>query len=125
MDPFITQVTPDKMYPKGQRPAMANEIANNLKSSKSYRIVTAQEAQALANQGRLVIGVQPNKGHGHVATVRPDNLYNETAPTGGQGPVMNNIGHLVGIHRVQGTSRGNTAFLSGSQPIYYTPVESH
>src|SRR5205807_1113029 len=112
------QVTPDKMYPKGQRPATVNELANNLKSSKAYRIVTAQEAQALANQGRFVMGLQPHTRHGHVATVRPDNLYSETAPANGQGPVMNHIGQSVGIRRASG------AFYSDSQPIYYTPVQS-
>ena len=118
LDPFITQVAVSKMYPKGTRPAMANEIVDNLARSKDYRVITADEAQSLANHGHLVVAVQPHQRNGHVATVRPDNLYNETAPTVGRGPVMNHIGNSVAVRRASG------AFYSDSEPIYYTPVGS-
>ena len=124
MEPFTTQVSVSKMYPKGTRPAMANEMADKLAHSKDYRVITAEEAQALANQGKLVVAVQPDGKHGHVATVRPDNLYSETAPTAGSGPVMNNIGRAVGIRRAGGAKPEERAFLPGTEPIYYTPANS-
>jgi hypothetical protein len=124
MDPFIQKVPVSNTYPKGQRPAMANELADHLANSSAYRVVTAQEAQALANQGKLVIGVQKDVHHGHVATVRPDNLYNEKAPNIGEGPVISTVGRIVGIHRAHADDqhKTNRAFLSGPE-IYYTPVE--
>jgi hypothetical protein len=126
MDPFITQVEPSKIYPKGVRPATANEMADNLASAaaagKGYRVVTREEAQKLANQGKLVIATQPAPKHGHVATVRPDNLYNEPAPTEGEGPVISNVGRTVGVKRASGAP-GQRAFSSDSEPIYYAPIE--
>lgn len=119
MDPFTTQVEVSKMYPKGQRPATANEIATHLKDARNYRVVTPEEAQALANQGKFVVAVQPHEKHGHVATVRPDNLSNEEPPATGQGPVMNHIGQSIGVRRASGT------FYSTSAPVYYAPVESN
>src|SRR5262249_13129169 len=95
MDPFITPLPVSKMYTKGTRPGMANSIIDRLARSKGYRVLTADEAQSLANRGRLVVGVQPHHGNGHVATVGPDNLYNGTAPTAGRGPGMNHIGNSV------------------------------
>jgi hypothetical protein len=125
MDALTTQVPVSKMYPKGTRPAMANEMADKLAKSKDYKVITADEAQALANQGKLVIAIQRSQGpHGHVATVRPDNLYNEKAPAAGTGPVMNNVGRNVSIRRANGANKDERAFLPDSQPIYYTVADS-
>jgi hypothetical protein len=105
---------------RGTPAATANEIANNLAHSNQYHRVSAEEAQQIANRGGLVIGVQPHPGHGHVATVRPNNLANEHAPAGGRGPTMNNVGRTVGVLPAQGPA-GNRAFRNDSQPVYYAP----
>lgn len=94
--------------PKNGQPALANQIAANLgKSGSGYRQISPQEAQQLANQGKLVIAVQPHRGHGHVATVRP----------GGSGsdPLINNIGKHVDIRPA------SRAFYSSPAVKYYTP----
>jgi uncharacterized protein involved in type VI secretion and phage assembly len=112
LQPFTTRL------PKGKtRPATANEISANLPKSKDYREVTADEAQQLADHGQLVVAVQPHKGHGHVATLRPDNLEGEAAPTKGSGPVINQIGRNVDI------MRQSKAFYRSPAPKYFAPVQ--
>ena len=94
--------------PKNGQPALANQIATNLaKSGSGYTQVSPQEAQRLANQGQLVIAVQPHFGHGHVATVRPGG--------NGSNPLINNIGARVNV------VPASKAFLPSPQVKYYTP----
>ncbi len=115
MGPLTTQL------PNGQsRTALANEMNSNLSNSSQYREVTPQEAQRLANEGKVVIAVQPAKDHGHIATVRPDNLFYETPPSRGSGPVINNVGRNVGIVRASATKAADRAFRPEPLPKYYT-----
>ncbi len=94
--------------PKNGQPALANQIAANLaKSGSGYRQVSPQEAQQLANEGKLVIAVQPHFGHGHIATVRPGGSGND--------PLINNIGKHMDIRPA------SRAFYSSPAVEYYTP----
>lgn len=100
-------------------PFMANEQAVRLDQPNSgYREVPAEEAQKLADSGIAVLAVQPHTGHGHIATVRPDNTYmapyEDTNP-GGSGPMINQIGGSVGI------MHASKAFRSMPRPRYYAP----
>ena len=62
-------------------PYLANQQAQNLANSPDYQIVNGNDGQALANEGGLVIGAQQNPaGHGHVATVRPENVTGDARP---------------------------------------------
>jgi len=95
-------------------PYLANRQAQNLANSQQYRVVTADEAQRLANQGQIVIGAQENpRGHGHIATVRPTGVTGD-APHAGNGPLINHIGNHVGIYPQSG------AFVAGRNVVYYT-----
>ena len=115
MGPLQTPVKDKNGKTTGYREAQANEMADNLAKSDEYEPVTAEQAQKLANEGKLVIGVQREKGHGHVTTVRPDNLETEKRPADGSGPVMNHVGKSVKVTRASG------AFHSPDTVIYYTP----
>jgi len=96
---------------RGTPAAMANEMAGNLAKSDQYHAISSTEAQQAANQGKLVIAVQPNPhGHGHVATVRPDSTNK------GANPTINNVGRSVGV------KPASAAFSSHlPAPKYYTP----
>lgn len=103
----------------GGKPAIANQIADNLAKSKEYREVTPAEAQKLANEGKLVVVAWKNPDphhHGHVATVRPEK------PGGpqhaGTGPLINNVGAKNGI------MRASQIFRHGGEK-YYTPAGSN
>ncbi len=79
--------------------AVANDAARQLSKSPDWREVSPQDAQRLANQGIVVIGVQPNTGlkdngmpnHGHMVTVRPE-IVPGLAESYGTAPVVNSIG---------------------------------
>jgi RHS repeat-associated protein len=99
-------------------PLIANQQIQNLVQSGQYRQVSPAEAQALANQGVPVFAGQPHAGHGHIATVRPNNTYfapYENADPQGSGPMINNIGRDVGIVPQSG------AFYQNSPVIYIAP----
>ena len=68
--------------------------ANMAKAGSGYTAVSADQAQALANKGELVIVAGP----GHVATVRPDIDPSKTYP--GRGPLIANVGANNGIMRL-------------------------
>lgn len=83
--------------------------------------MTPAEAQALANQGQLVIGAwfNPN-GHGHVVTVRPEWVPGDARPPRpGEGPLLNNVGASDAVERQ------SRAFKSADQVHYYTPNEMY
>jgi RHS repeat-associated protein len=93
---------------------LANTMASNLAKSNEYKQVSPDEAQRVANEGKLVIAAQPNPhGHGHVATVRPG----YSIPY--QYPMINNIGKKVGV--VPATGPGGAFSTSLSSPQYFTP----
>lgn len=50
---------------------VANEIVNLIKRSADFAKVSAEDAQKLANDGRLVIAGRMDEPHGHVACVYP------------------------------------------------------
>jgi len=124
-------------YPNGEYD-VANDAARYLAEdamlpSGHWRAVdTPREAQELANQGIVVVGVQTNRGrdergrqrHGHMVTVRP-----EASPGLAESverklssamerqvlPIVNNVGAAISVESAA------TAFEK-SQPVhYYTP----
>ena len=116
---FIAERTNAPMGPltdSNGRPVLANQQARNLSKSNAYREVTRDEAQMIANQGGLVIAAYENPGgSGHTATVRPTGVAGDNPPTGGRGPLINDIGINI---RVQNE---NFVFPRGSSVHYYTP----
>ena len=96
--------------------ALADAMAQGLAGSPLYRQVSPGEAQTLANEGQLVIGVWYNaSGHGHAVTVGPVGIPGD-APCGRSGPLLNDIGGSDQIARQSG------AFPPGATVRYYTPV---
>jgi len=100
----------------GNRYALANEAAQQLASSSEWHEVLPKDAQNLANQGSLVIGVQPNPyGHGHMVTVLPETMPGLAASMG-QAPIVNNIGQYRNV------VPASQAFDNRlSPPQFYTP----
>jgi hypothetical protein len=95
-------------------PLKADQIRGNLaKPDSGYRPVSAEEAQQLADQGKLVIVAGPD----HVSTVRPDNLPGQNVP--GKGPVIANVGTNNGVMRL------NYVFTKSALPEvrFYTPKQ--
>ena len=99
-------------------PLLANQQAKNLAQSSDYKEISAKEAQRLADNGVIVIAAAGNaSGHGHVATVRPQNVAGDS-PTGRNGPIINNIGAHNEIRRE------SAAFPPSMTPKYYVPASS-
>jgi hypothetical protein len=97
----------------GKDPALANQQYEQLARSTEYRVISADEAQQLADAGELAVGVQKLSGHGHIATVRPQGVVGDLPPNNGKGPLINNIGRFVQI------ANENWAFSKKSKVIYY------
>lgn len=98
----------------------ANQAAANLAAeagkSGSYKEVSADQAQELANQGGLVIVAWSNpQGNGHLATVRPEGVSGDQVHAGSREPLINNVGVDVGIEGA------NWVFRKDAQVHYYTP----
>ena len=105
---------PMKDLYRGNRYALANEAAQQLANSSEWHEVLPKDAQNLANQGTLVIGVQPN-GHGHMATVRPETMPGVAASLG-QAPIVNNVGEDVNVVAAARAFKSSLA-----PPRYYAP----
>jgi hypothetical protein len=114
-------------YPNGT-PAVANDAGRYLATEAkqptgSWRALEPSEAQDLANQGTVVIGVQRNTGqdangnpnHGHIVTVRPELIPGE-AESLGQGPIVNNIGRTRTVQPAQSVFEKD-----GGPVLYYGP----
>jgi len=100
----------------GKRYAVANEAAKQLANSSEWHEVLPKDAQNLANQGTLVIGVQPKPyGHGHMLTVRPETMPGLAASLG-QAPIVNNIGEDRNV--VPAGQAFNSVL---GRPRYYAP----
>lgn len=100
-------------------PLLANQIARNLATSDQYTAVDPDQAQLLADRGILVVAAWDNPGgHGHVATVRPENVPNDN-PRGRSGPLISNVGGAVGIQTE------SSVFPRGARVYYYTPVATN
>ncbi len=95
-------------------PNLANTDARTLANSPSWRPVTPEEAQNLADKGVTVVGVVAENPHGHIVTVRPE-LEPGVQTALGQGPLINNIGGSVGI------ANANSVFRR-DDPTYYAPT---
>ncbi|WP_197274424.1 hypothetical protein, partial [Novosphingobium sp. AAP93] len=96
----------------------ANVISRNLRGSDSWRPVGADEAQAIADGGGLVILTYENpRGHGHVATIRPQNVTGDLIVGGRKTyPILANVG--IGASRIVYRSMS----VSMRKPVvYYTP----
>jgi len=101
----------------GPRFSMANEMARKLPQSGEFTEVGPEDAQAIANEGGVAIGVLPARGHGHVVTVRPDNTYLEAGATRqGSGPLLNDVGRYVRVARA-------SRVFGSAQPRYYVPTD--
>jgi hypothetical protein len=102
-------------YPNGV-PAVANDAARYLPLSKAWDRVQPQDAQDLANQGTVVVGVQSNPGgHGHMVTVRPE-IVPGVSEMSGEAPLVNNVG------RERNILPADRAFPDSSLPVrYYAP----
>jgi RHS repeat-associated protein len=111
-----TGTTTDALVNKSGTPNLANTDAETLANSPSWKPVSPEEAQKLANEGVTVVGVISETGHGHIVTVRPE-LVPGLQDVGKYGPVVNNIGASVGV------MNGNKAFR-GATPQYYAPTNS-
>ena len=91
-------------------PLKADQIGANLaKPGSGYKQVSTDQAQQLANQGKLVIVAGP----GHVATVRPDTGQIQA----GHGPIIANVGQDNGVMRL------SRVFTRSAMPNvkFYTP----
>jgi len=100
----------------GNRYALANEAAQQLANSSEWHEILPKDAQNVANQGTLVIGVQSNPyGHGHMVTVRPETMPG-LATSLGQAPIVNNIGHDVNV-----VPAGQAFEKKLAPPRYYAP----
>jgi hypothetical protein len=121
-------------YEQGKA-AAANDMARYLSVESgspggTWRAVGPEEAQKLANQGALVLAVQPftgkdkrqNPNHGHIATVRAEeipgmrqDIHEKLTPDQEFAPLINNIGRKVTIEPA------STALRPGLAIHYYTP----
>ena len=100
----------------GFKGMVANEIVNYMKKSPDFAKVTAEVAQALANDGRLVIAGRIDDPHGHVACVLPGGELVNSGKWHEEVPTLANIGKNNGI------MGANWAF--GLPPTYFTWIES-
>jgi YD repeat-containing protein len=105
-------------------PYLANQQARLLAGSSDYTEVDATAAQSLANNGNMVIVAWDNPdGHGHVATIRPDDATDDDItesanPDRNAGPVLNN----VGISNQIGLFYEGEVFVHNQPVHYYTPA---
>lgn len=94
---------------------VANDVAASLPKSPDWRAVSPYEAQRLANEGVVAVGVQRNPGgHGHMVTVRPE-LQPGSNESIGAPPTVNNVGKRVGV------GPDSWAFEPGQPVNYYVP----
>ena len=94
----------------------ADKLAADAGNKGSYREVTPDEAQKLANQGTLVIVAWSNPaGAGHLATVRAEGISGDQVHAASREPLINNVGVDVGIEGV------NWVFRKDATIHYYTP----
>jgi hypothetical protein len=79
----------------------ANDMIDGLENAVkagSYKVVTPDEAQQLANTGVTVFATQAKpSGHGHIATVRPDGIATDKPTSPAKKPLLANVGSSVGV----------------------------
>jgi hypothetical protein len=97
----------------------------------TYKVVTPDQAQQLANKGVTVFATQSKPGgHGHLATVRPEGIATDQPNSPYKKPLLANVGITVGVSgylalkAVKGKSGFYGIFYEDKdhQPIvFYTP----
>lgn len=93
---------------------LANQMFDLMKKSSQWKEVDARGAQALANEGTLVIGAWKNlNGHGHVTIVRPGELR-VSASWGSVAPKIMNIGEDNFIDKI-----ASFAFSKETMPTWF------
>jgi hypothetical protein len=112
-----TGTTTDALVNTKGIPNLANTDAKTLANSPSWRVVTSDEAQRLANQGVTVVGVIAETGHGHIVTVRPE-LLPGAQNVGQYGPLVNNVGASIGV------MNANDAFRGGARRTMHLRAKS-
>jgi len=104
------------------RPLMANEICRGIADSPNWREVTSsyEDAQTLANAGRLLVTAKALQPHGHVAWLVPGSMRS-SGGYGGMVPLICNAGPEK-WHGITGLSFGYS--LANRPKIYiYEPKE--
>lgn len=81
----------------GFKGMIANEMVNLLKKSPDWAKVSAQDAQKLATDGRLVIAGRMDEPHGHVAAVLPGGALVNSSKWHEEACTLANIGSTNGI----------------------------
>jgi len=56
---------------EGRKPMLASQMVDFLKRSPEWERIGMESAQALANEGRLVVAGVADEPHGHVVVIRP------------------------------------------------------
>jgi hypothetical protein len=120
----------------------ANDMIAGLEQAAkdgSYKVVTPDQAQQLANNGVTVFATQANPGkdkngnpkHGHLATVRPEGIATDRPSSPYKKPLLANVGATVGVSgylavtAVKGVKGGLYGIFfddKDHQPVvFYTP----
>lgn len=81
----------------GLKGMIANEIVNAIKKSVDFAKVSAQDAQKLANDGRLVIAGRMDEPHGHVAVVFPGGELVNSSKWHEEAATVANVGKDNGV----------------------------
>lgn len=68
-----------------------------MKKSPDFASVSAEVAQKLANDGRLVIAGRMDEPHGHVAVVYPGGELVNSSKWHEQAPTCANVGKINGV----------------------------
>lgn len=98
------------------RPRLANEIADLLPSAAHWRLITSsyEDAQTLANAGRLIVAAKALPTHGHVAYLVPGKMEASGQYKGMVPRICN-----VGPGRWHGITTLNYGFSYSNRPKLY------
>lgn len=100
---------------EGFKGMLANEIVNSMKKSPDFAKVSAEAAQKLANDGKLVISGRMEESHGHVACVYPGGTLVNSGKWHEEAATVANVGKSNGV------MGGNWAY--SLPPAYYAWIE--
>lgn len=82
---------------KGFRGLVANEMVDVMRKSPDFALVTPDDAQKLANDGRLVIAGIKEDEHGHVAVCYPGGEVTRSGKWRENAPLIANVGKTNGV----------------------------
>lgn len=100
----------------GFRGMVANDIVKLMSSSPDFAKVAPVAAQALANDGRLVIAGICGEAHGHVAVIAPGGELFYSKKWRQDCPVVMNTGKTNGIM--------SASWAFSEEPAYFSWIES-